>query len=332
MTNNYLRYYNGLSSPFKLHGLVKTESGRFHRLPDDIIGKVNDEVTTLAKYTAGGRIRFKTNSVSIALSVTPLHNDIPINMSLIGTTGCDIYVDGVYRMTCAPKTEGGEFGCVMEKKPGTFDIEINLPPYNGVVDLRIGLNESASVEDPTPYISDKPILFYGSSITQGASASRPGNAYTSMLARWLNVDHINLGFSGSGRGEAIVAEYIASLDLSAFIMDYDHNAPNVRHLEETHERFFKIIREKRPNLPVIMISKPDTDNDPLYTERLDVIHGTYENAKVAGDENVYFIDGSTLFGKNNRDACTVDGCHPNDLGFMRMAEVIRPVLERALCY
>ena len=112
-------------------------------------------------------------------------------------------------------------------------------------------------------------------------------------------------------------------------MDYDHNAPDVAHLQNTHEKFFSIIREKQPNLPIIIVTKPDVaanSNSP----RTDVIRKTYDNAIAAGDKNVYFVTGNTLFGTSNRDACTVDGCHPNDLGFMRMAETIYPVLKDAI--
>jgi hypothetical protein len=116
---------------------------------------------------------------------------------------------------------------------------------------------------------------------------------------------------------------MADLDVSVFVMDYDHNAPSVDHLLYTHERLFKIIRNGSPQLPVILVSKPDFDNnveDNIL--RRDIIYSTYLHAVKQGDKNVYFIDGQRLFKDENRDACTVDGCHPNDAGFLRMAEVI----------
>lgn len=144
----------------------------------------------------------------------------------------------------------------------------------------------------------------------------------------MDCDHINLGFSGNGKGELFIAEYIAGLDMSACVLDYDYNAPDEAHLKATHEPFFKAIRSKHPRLPVVFISSPNT---ALFTERRAIIKQTYENAVSAGDKNVWFIGGETMYGVKDRDACIVDGTHPNDFGFMRMAKTIYPVLKKALC-
>ena len=109
-------------------------------------------------------------------------------------------------------------------------------------DVLIELEDDAKLETPTPYTLERPMVFYGSSITEGGCATRPANAYTALLSRWLDADYINLGFSGSAKGEMEIANYIAGLDMSVFILDYDHNAPTIEHLAETHEPFFKMIR------------------------------------------------------------------------------------------
>ena len=128
-----------------------------------------------------------------------------------------------------------------------------------------------------------------------------------------------------------MARYIASQEMSVFVMDYDHNAPDAAHLERTHEPFFRIIRDAQPDLPVVMMSMPDFDRDPANnSRRRDIIRRTYENAAAAGDKNVYFIDGETFFGDAERELCTVDDCHPNDIGFLRMADVLTPVLRGIL--
>jgi len=321
-----------MEAPFRVFGLVRGASGSYRRLPDGLAERVNGEVPALALHTAGGRIRFCTDSGAIAVLVKPLQGGMSPHMPLTGATGCDIYVGGVYSYTCKPSdADGGAYDGVVEKGPGVSLIEINLPLYNGIAALWIGLEDTARITPPTPYRMDDPVLFYGSSITQGGCASRPGNAYPAFLGRWLNLDHVNLGFSGCGRGEPVMAEYIASLNLSAFVMDYDHNAPTAEHLMATHERFFKIVRKAHPRLPVLALSKPDVERDPeFYAARREIIRRTCDRAAAAGDDRVWFIDGEALFGTENRDACTVDGSHPNDLGFLRMAEAIRPVLRRAL--
>lgn len=123
-----------------------------------------------------------------------------------------------------------------------------------------------------------------------------------------------------------MAEYIAGIEMCAFVFDYDYNAPNAEHLRNTHEKFFKIVREANPKLPIIMLSQ-HSDRIPEAEERRRIIFDTYNNAVKNGDNNVYCIDGFTLF--PNRD-CTVDGCHPTDLGFWFMAEKIGDVLAKIL--
>ena len=157
-----------------------------------------------------------------------------------------------------------------------------------------------------------------------------------MLCRKVDAEQINLGFSGSGKGEIAVAEAIAGLNLSAFIMDYDHNAIDAEHLERTHEPFFRVVREAHPGLPIIMMSMCDfrcrdfRNPSGEYRRRREIIRNTYLHSVNNGDRNVYFIDGETLFGRKMHDACTVDGCHPNDLGFYRMYKHVLPVLKKAL--
>ncbi len=195
----------------------------------------------------------------------------------------------------------------------------------------MGFRAESEVRAPSEYRLPLPFVTYGSSITQGGCASRPGNSNQGQLSRWLDSDYQNLGFSGSARGEPAMAEYIAGLDMSAFVLDYDHNAPDPDHLAKTHEPFFRAVRSKNPGLPVIMVSKPDFDNNPADSAaRRDIIRGTYENAVRAGDRQVWFVDGESLFGPEDRWACTVDTVHPNVLGFYRMAKGIYPALREAL--
>jgi hypothetical protein len=174
-------------------------------------------------------------------------------------------------------------------------------------------------------------LYYGSSITEGGCCSKPGNAYNAFISRWLDADYYNMGFSGAAAGELDVCDYLNTIEKSIFVMDYDHNAPSPEHLKETHEPFYKRIREYDKNVPIVMISRPNPELDPEdANKRFEVIKETYENAKASGDNNVYLIDGRTFFGTVDREACTADKIHPNDLGMFRMAEVIAPVIKNIL--
>lgn len=323
-------FHSAESAPFRVYG-VSYDGECYRRLPADIAKTVSDRVHTLSAHTAGGRLRFATDSPYVAIrAVMPIIGRMG-HFALSGSAGFDLYVDGKFKKTFIPsvKMEGGYESVIDLGQPQMRQISINFPLYSAVSSLEIGLQENTAVKAPGPYRYEKPVVFYGSSITQGGCASRPGNCYTAILSRRLDVDHINLGFSGSGRGEQAIADYIAGLPMSVFVYDYDHNAPDVAHLEATHERMFKTIREKQPELPVVFLSRPKYELTPVEKERLAVIKATYTNAKEAGDKNVYFIEGPALMALAQGEG-TVDGTHPNDLGFASMAKALEPMLKEIL--
>jgi lysophospholipase L1-like esterase len=142
----------------------------------------------------------------------------------------------------------------------------------------------------------------------------------------MNLDYINLGFSGNAKGELAMADYINTLDFSVFVYDYDHNAPTVEHLAATHEPFFRRIREAHPTVPVIMLTRPHATYGEDEIARRAVVKATYDHAKAEGDENVYFINGYEMMSRCGHDA-TIDGTHPNDLGFDCMANTIGEFLS-----
>lgn len=340
--NNYdFKLLNGLSEPFKLEGFPFYKNNQtLYRLPKDF-EIANDGVKYLASNCAGGAIRFATNSTKIILKCTLEFASDMNHMTRSGSAGADVYqkIDSSYRhvgtMQVDSKLQNAEVVINLADNPqlNFSDILINLPLYGGIKNIEIGIDINSEIRACTPHKIAKPIVFYGSSITQGGCASRPGNAYTSMLCREVDAEEINLGFSGSALGEKELAELISTLDMSLFVFDYDHNAPTVEHLSKTHEIFYKTIRQSRPDLPILLLSRVDVWSYKDYAhcqDRKAVIQQTYLNAKASCDQNIYFIDGETLFGNNHRDACTVDGCHPNDLGFYRMFENILPILKLAL--
>lgn len=328
-----LVWINILEQPISIHGLAVTEPGKFWRLPEGLIDRVNEGVTVLARHTAGGRIRFRTDSPYIAYRAKPLFSGYMSHMPLTGSMGTDIFINGTSCTTFRPHhdTDPWYEGILELDGSELRDVELNMGLYNGITEGWIGLQSGSVLEAPRPYTVEKPIVYYGSSITQGGCASKPGNSFQGFLGRWLDADHINLGFSGSGRGEACMAEYIAGLEMSLFFLDYDHNAPDVEHLRRTHYPFYKTVREKNPELPILMTSMPDGDRKPAWrAQRRQVVQETYERALAEGDRKVWFVDGATLFGQEDRDACTMDGTHPNDLGFYTMARNLLPWVKQAL--
>lgn len=331
-------FHNVKEEPFEIYGLYNAKSEEiFRRLPESDAKAISDGVEKLHIHTAGGRVRFSTDSEYIAIrAIVPSVTHFS-HMPLCGVAGFDMYVsrDGhdVFEKTFVPPygmTDGFtsiyHFG---DRK--MREITINFPLYNPVNDLYVGISDDAVLSGGKKYKYEIPVVYYGSSITQGGCASRPGNAYPAVISQMLDCDYINLGFSGNARGEDAMYDYIASLSMSAFVYDYDYNAPSTEHLEKTHERGFLKIREKQPELPVIFVTAPNDDMKNIQRRNnRAVIMKTYLNAVERGDENVYFVDGASIFDGENPNSCTVDGCHPTDLGFLRMARGIGRVVAYVL--
>lgn len=333
-------WLNAKDAPFSLHGVQYDEKqGRYVRMPQRIADTVSPGVARLNSNTAGGRIRFKTDSSFIGIRAVQKNNEQMPHITLVGQSGFDLYRKNdvgteTYYKTFMPPMRVTEGYSSSAKTDGSErEYTVNFPLYDNVCELYIALKKGAKLSAPSPYAIEKPIVYYGSSITQGGCASRPGNSYPSILARRLNADYINLGFSGSARGEKEMVSYLADLckNASAFVCDYDHNAPSIEHLEKTHLFLYRTIRTANPDLPILFVSAPDSLIHPIpYLARLKVIRKTYVIAKSEGDENVWFLPGNKLFEGICWDSCTVDGCHPNDLGFYRMAMAMEPYLREMI--
>ncbi|MBE6783283.1 MAG: hypothetical protein E7536_04665 [Ruminococcaceae bacterium] len=329
-----IEFFDIRNSPFKIYGVFH-ENGKFRRLPEKVATETSADVEFLHKHTAGGRVRFATDSDYVAIYAVMSEVGKMSHFALTGSAGFDLYIreNGKerYFKTFMPPfdIEDGYESVVDFGNSNMKEITINFPLYSNVVNLFVGIRKNACLKEHSLYKTEKPVVFYGSSITQGGCASRPGLSYESILSRKLDVNHINLGFSGCARGEDRIAEYISGLDMSAFVYDYDHNAPTAEHLRNTHEKMFAKIREKNPDLPVIMMSRPKFILTEEEKERLEIVKSTYLSAKEKGDKNVYFIDGPALMSEVENEG-TVDDCHPNDSGFMSMAKAIEKVLEKLL--
>ena len=325
---NGLKFYNIKQEPFGIYG-VFYESGKFRRIPESVAKNVNDGVYSLHANTAGGRVRFRTNSPYVAIHAKmPSVGKMP-HFALSGSAGFDLYADDKYTATFMPpfNIEDGYESVVHFDCAEMRELTINFPLYSDVAELYIGVSDTAHICEPEPYKIKKPVVYYGSSITQGGCASRPGNSYQSIISRRFDADYINLGFSGSARGEDEIAQYISNLDMSVFVYDYDHNAPTTAHLQNTHAKMFELIRKAHPDIPVVFMSRPKYYLTEDEEQRLEIIKETYNNALQNGDNNVYLLDGRKLTELAGNDG-TVDNCHPNDLGFMSMAKAVGDILEQ----
>ena len=334
-------WFDARQAPIRIYGLYKpTEGTRFVRIPEPIAEATSNGVREMNLYPAGGRMTFSTDSPYIMVhAVEPTVYVMP-HMARSGNSGFDAYIDdGKMQTYC-----GTFFPNVRESQPYFSSINsrtnygemknyvLNFPLYEHLDSVYIGVAPDAHFAAyDGAYTDDLPIVFYGSSITQGGCVSRPGIAYEGYISRRFRRDYINLGFSGSGKAEDTIVDYMAGLEMSMFVSDYDHNAPNPEYLEATHHKMYRKIRAAHPDIPYIMITCPDCDRNPADADaRRDVVKRSYEQAIAEGDKNVYFIDGRTLFGDVCRDECTVDFTHPNDIGHYRMGKVIGDLIGKII--
>lgn len=331
-----LCFYDAQAVPFRIYGLLY-ENGRFCRMPQKVASSISDGVYELCTNTSGGRVRFVTNSSYVVISAQMDHICRMPHFAFTGSSGFDLYADygegSQYVRSFIPplEMENGYESCIeFPGEPAERLITIHFPTYSDVLNLKIGLQKSSSVKAAPDYTYESPIVYYGSSITQGGCASRPGNTYQAILSRLLDCDFINLGFSGNAKGEPAMASYLANLDMRIFVLDYDHNAPTPEHLEHTHEPLYHRIRQKHPTVPIIMMTRPKYYLSCEEQQRLHIVETTYRHALESGDRNVYFFPGNELITKETQNIATVDSGHPNDYGFSCMACALKDLLKKLL--
>lgn len=324
-----IKFYNSKEKPFRIYGVIWDENDGFIRIPKKVVEDAGNNLSGIYTMDAGGRVKFSSGSRYIAIKA--IYNNshwFAPGMGQGGSCGFDLYSkndSGSYDhiQTFLPFRDNGYgFECVVDLYTSKDrDLIINFPIFAGVKELMIGIVDGYKLEKGSEYRNKKPVVFYGSSITHGAYANRPGSCYPALLSQKFNFDYINLGFSGGCKAEKPVLDYIASLDMCAFILDYDYNARSEEYLKDTHSLAYSIVREKHKDIPILMGSRPNYDS-PEYDAymRRNIVRDTYMKAKKKG-ENVYFVDGKKEFSNFARSGFTVDYTHPNDAGFAYMAKV-----------
>jgi hypothetical protein len=315
---------------------------RFRRLPVTPDEPLPKAVDWLANYPAGGQIAFQSDSRHVAVRVKLAGPSDMVHMPATGQCGFDIYI--------GPPSAMRFLGVTMyDHRLDTYEallfesadvtmrtFTLNYPLYQGVDELQIGLEPGADIQAPPAYSIPGRIVCYGTSITQGGCASRPGLAYTNILSRALNAEVVNLGFSGSGKGEPEVCRTFARIaSPRLFVLDYEANT-DLDGLTRTLPENLRILRLGHPDVPILVVSGiPNTkvmthpDFQKARGQTRDLQARVVETFRTEGDPLVFFLDGSTLLGEDFGEG-TVDGCHPNDLGFMRMALGLEPVIRRIL--
>jgi len=339
-----LRWIDLPNAQFEVNGLPWYKANNFElvRLPIGQKDTYRKPVWELAQAPSGGRIRFYTDSRAVAIRLE--YPDAPgmRNMHFFGQAGVDLYANGVYVGTATPE-QGAAPGKLTEYVYYNYpdhpsverEITLYLPLYMGVKVRGIGVDKEARIGPAAGFALPKPVVFYGTSITQGGCASRPGMSYQAILARALNLDFVNLGFSGNGKGEPELARAVASIDAAAYVLDFAQNNETAELLQAVYGPFMEAIRRQHADTPIVCITPiySSRETAPGGDARLEAMRAVVRKAAgdriAAGDRNITIVEGTDLLGPS-QGAGLVDGTHPNDLGFQWMADGLENRLRKVL--
>lgn len=335
-TGDSIKYYDGQS--FTIIGKFHNEKN-FMRFPRNYRDKLRKEVWELAQHSAGISIRFCTDASDIIVRWSVTGDNIMDHMPFTGIKGIDLYayVDDHWKYVNTGRVQGktSEFTLVTNVGQVFREYLLNLPLYDGVDSLYIGINSDALISPPKAgyLVTRKPVVYYGSSIAQGGCASRPGMAFTNILERAMDRPFINMGFSGNGTFDQPVGEAMCEIDAALFVIDCNPNTSG----ELIYDRaiqLVKLLKQKRPAVPVLLVEgfyyetgfgrpeESDTEKKRIELRR------AYKSLQESGIQQIYYKKGDGMIGYDHEG--TVDGVHPNDLGMMRIAESLQPVIENIL--
>jgi lysophospholipase L1-like esterase len=340
-------YYHPVTTPgFQMEGLAFfAQEKQFRRFPLQPNPALPGSVESLSCHSAGAMLRFRSNTRRLAIKVRIENFPGFDHMSRIGQAGVDLYLGkpgemvfhSVSRISTQPEDYQAELFKLPDEEPAQMqEFTLHLPTYSKTADLQIGLDADAEIQPPTPRSAPGRIVVYGTSITQGACASRPGLSYTSQLARKLNREILNFGFSGSGRGEAEVATHLARLpQIDLFILDSEANVESLATMQQRLPIFLDILRKQQPDCKILLVSaipfagQAAFKQRPEYTASRNWQQELVRERNEVGDRKLFFLDGGTLLGEDIGE-CYVDGVHPNDLGMTLMQQAMLPVIRKIL--
>lgn len=329
------------ASAFPLLGkATEATATRYERLPDSLQHISRKPLWDLGRHSAGLAVRFRSNSTCIAARWEVRDNRSMNHMTPTGIKGLDLYClqDGewIFAGSGRPQGKVNKATIVKNMLPQEREYLLYLSLYDGVTSLAIGVDSLSEIRLPAIDLPrrEKPIVFYGTSILQGGCASRPGMAHTNILERRLNRECINLGFSGNALLDLEIAHLMASVDASMFVLDFVPNA-TVEQMRERADEFYSIIRRKHPDTPILFIEDPIFTHSPFDTriakevkDKNETLNAIFQSLKQRGEKNIYFLSSRDIIGHDGE--ATVDGIHFTDLGFMRYAEVLYPILKKQI--
>jgi hypothetical protein len=331
-----IKYYDG--QEFTIIGKYHGEKN-YVRFPEEYRNKLREDVWSLGQDATGISVRFRTNASEITVKWTVIGDNIMDHMAFTGIKGIDLYawVEGHWKYISTGRVQGKNnvFTLVRSADAVYREYLLNLPLYDGVESLSIGVNSSADISMPKEkyLIAKKPVVYYGSSIAQGGCASRPGLAFTNILSRAMDRPFINFGFSGSGTFDTPVGEAMGEIDAALYVVDCNPNTQT----ELIYDRavaLVKLLKKLKPSIPVLLVEGYYYENgfgkpQESETEKKNVeLRKAFKTLQEAGIQQLYYQKGDGMIGTDHEG--TVDGVHPNDLGMMRIAESLLTSLQKLL--
>ena len=322
----------------------KDSTTPFTRLPQSLEPELRDGLRVVANNSAGIAVRFATDSKAIGVRYMLTNNFHMNHMADTGTKGTDLYIrhegDGTWHFvaTSVPSGDSITNKKYVDNLDGKMhEYMIYLPLYDGIKKLEIGVDSTATITKPqvnSPR-AEKKIVFYGTSITQGGCASRTGMVSSSILSRWLDVECVNLGFSGQGRMDPFVAEAMASIpDVAAYVIDAVSNC-KLERIDTIAVEFINILRNARPDVPIFIVEGQQYAQQPYDAKQRAsmeasnaMLFSKYEELKKQNPTNLYYIYDKNLIGPDGEG--TVDGAHLTDYGFVLNAQKFYPFLKAAV--
>lgn len=342
VVTNGLKWIDGRKLPLEGRAFADTEH-YYDRLPANVTTNVNGGVRSMKHHTAGMQFRFATDSRKLVFKWVPYATRLSMDhMASTGVSGIDIYrFDKERGRWLYVKTgrvggkAGGENSVSVDWTPGEPCL-VNLPLYNGINRFSLGVEAEAVVKPLPPRASGfaKPVVFYGTSITHGACASRPGMSFVNIVGRELDVPVVNLGFSGSGAMEFEMSEHLAAIDASCYVLDCVWNMGATfdkprkgRNVDENHEPFIRNLRAKKPDVPIVMAEMCDVYcGAPNSKDKF--VKALYEKLVAEGWKKLVYLPKDAMYADDFEG--TVDGVHPNDWGMMHMAKAYGGAVRKAL--
>ena len=325
-----IKYYG--KDFFLIEGTTIPESEKespYDRLPASYKEKVRPPVWSLSKSSAGISVRFLSNSTAIRVKWELLNDEKMNHMAETGIKGIDLYCKTdkgwQYINTGRPAGKVNEAPLITNMPAEMKEYKMYLPLYDGVTSLQVGIDSNSEIKKPERN-PKKPIVFYGTSITQGGCASRPGMAHTNIISRRLNTDCVNLGFSGNGRMERPVVEVISGIDAMFYVIEC---VPNMQpaEVEKNVIPLVEILRSKHASTPIVFIEGTfyeksffDDSVKNKIIEKNKILRSEYDKMVKSGIKNIFYVEFDNAIG-NDHEA-TVDGVHYTDLGFLRYADFL----------